>query len=337
MADAGADVTTETIETRKKSGLGTLLTKILFWLISLGLLICAACTGIAAAFDHGQGRAVFWVLLTGGLLALALFFNPLVWSLLRRALHPAVTVVIGVVLGVGLTIGAMTTPYGAYLSAFDTPSMRSAANRGSIDARLDLAQRLLRDPEVPPAEALAQLQRGAADGHANAQALLTILTMGLEFDGRQVMERNDPSGCRLLEELETAPRFVGQEVDPDWRALATRESRYRGWRRANEPGEPLKCERASATPDENVFRFRDAPPVLVPARFDGITDLKAVTSCTIQPDGSLTSCVSKEEHPAGRGVGDWALSVSRNDKVHATDIYGWPSAGREIVITTTRE
>lgn len=321
----------------EKQGAGALIIRIVFWLVSLTFLLATAALGIGGAFDNaGPGRGPFWIMLTLSVLALALAFNPLIWKTLRRALHPVVTIGLGVVVSFALLIAAFTTPYGSFVGAYDTPSMRTAANKGSPDARLALAQRLLNDTATPPSEAIGLLRQGGAAGDADAQALLIILTMGQSFEGRKAMTRNDPQACRLMAELETAPRFVGQAVDPDWLSSIREEARHRGWRRPNEPGEPLKCERASPDPTEQVFRFVDEATVTIPDRFNDIADLQVEVGCIVQPDGTLADCAVSRETPQGRGVGDWGLSVARNDRVAATDIYGWPSAGRQIAITLSR-
>jgi len=313
----------------KKGGVGRILLHILFWLISLsGLLFCV---GIVIAYQVEEGgpqRTSFWALTFAATLIPALFFNPLIWKLFRRAMHPAVTTLLGLALGVALLFSAFSTPFGAFLSANDSNDLRAAAAKGSSDAQYSLAIELLKAPDTPPDEGMRLLKQAISGNHARAQALFVILNMGLNYEGRQ-LERNDRIACGNLWLLQNKPEFAGQNIPESWTQQLEEESRFRGWRLPGDPEGPLNCTRASLNPPAMTFSYLN-PQTPLPEHLHSLPRVEGVVECTIMPDGGTSDCSLTSETPEGYGVGDWAMTSARESRLSDKDIYGWPTAGRRL-------
>ncbi|MBX9615594.1 MAG: hypothetical protein K2X25_08365 [Caulobacteraceae bacterium] len=328
------------------------------FLVSLGILAGFGMLLLLAMNSPFLGiRTGYWTLVTAAGVILALVVNPVIWRLLRGRVPTLVFLGLGFGLPIALGTLAGSTPYGLYLraaferglteadpeSADDTSTarpepisamLRLAAERGDPEAQLSLAQKLFRIEDASTDEGLSHLRDAASAGSADAQALLAVLQMGQSFEGRVVLQRNDPEACNAMLALQSPP-FAGQEIDAGWEGILEDESRYRGWRRADEPGEPLKCERASLNPNTDTLIFAEGNRSTIPARFDAFPDLKAEVACTVAADLRTENCSVVSASPTGQGVDRWGLGVASRYRLAPTDIYGYPIAGRKVVFTIT--
>ncbi len=330
------------------------------FLVSLGILAGFGLVLLDGLDDPFlEMRRGYWTLVMAAGVILALLVNPVIWRLLKGRIPTLLFLGLGIGLPIALAALAGSTPYGLYLRAAfeegfteadpdsegDTSAARTkpisamlrlAAARGDPEAQLSLAQELFRIDGASADEGLANLRTASSAGSANAQALLAILQMGQEFEGRVVMQRNDPEACRTMLALQSPP-FAGQEIDAGWQGILEDESRYRGWRRADEPGEPLKCERASLNPRTDTLIFTEGNRSTIPARFGAFPDLKAEVACTVTADLRTENCSVVSASPAAQGVDRWGLGVASRYRLAPTDIYGYPIAGRQVVFTITSE
>ncbi|WP_269514503.1 hypothetical protein [Brevundimonas subvibrioides] len=332
----------------------------LMFLVSLGILAGFGLVLLGGLDDPFlEMRRGYWTLVTAAGVILALVVNPVIWRLLKGRVPTLLFLALGLGLPVGLFTLAAWTPYGLYLrSGLDgngeetdlavdaeagssqvpaiSSTLRLAAERGDPEAQLELAQQLVKTEGASTDEGLASLRDAASAGSADAQALLAVLQMGQSFEGRVVLQRNDPEACNTMLALQSPP-FTGQEIDAGWERILEDASRYRGWRRADEPGEPLRCERASLNPKTDTLIFVEENTSSIPARFNAFTNLKAEMSCTVTADLRLDNCTVLTAWPAGQGVDRWGLDGASRVRLAPKDIYGYPVAGREIIFTITPE
>lgn len=67
------------------------------------------------------------------------------------------------------------------------------------------------------------------------------------------------------------------------------------------------------------------------AKAAGVTTVRAMLECVVQPDGGLASCTTLSEEPAGQGIGAAALGLAPGFRLAA-----WTTEGLAIVGTTVR-